>query len=147
MLHAVSNKLLRASDMCRRTGRRCSWPARRQTMKIFKNNPIPISDSPTSILRLSGKSRLYGVHYEQPPRPRRLFPLGTWLQQLDRPRWGIGHRSRMSPVPPRIYADNQSKLIVREIFRRSGLLRTNHEGFVTLRWVWLKKLYSWSLRA
>jgi hypothetical protein len=119
----------------------------REIMKIFKKKQIPISDYPTSILRVFQKSRLYRAGYEEPPHHRRLFPLGTWLQQLEKPKWGIGHRDRMSPVLPRIPAARQSKLIIREMLRRSGSLRTNHDGLVTLRWAWLKKLYSWTLKA
>ena len=115
-------------------------------MKIFNRKQMPISDCPSSILRVFQKSRLNGAHYEQPPHHRRLFPLGTWLQQLERQKWGIRHRNRMSPVLPKIYAGKQSKLIVREMLRRSGTLRINHDGLVTLRWAWLKNLYSWTLK-
>ena len=110
----------------------------RETMKIFNRKQMPISDCPSSILRVFQKSRLNGAHYEQPPHHRRLFPLGTWLQQLERQKWGIPHRNRMSPVLPKMYAGKQSTLIVREMLRRSGSLRINHDGLVTLRWAWLK---------
>jgi hypothetical protein len=118
----------------------------RETMKIFNRKQMPISDCPSSILRVFQNSRLNGAHYEQPRHHRRLFPLGTWLQQLERQKWGIRHRNRMSPVLPKIYAGKQSKLIVREMLRRSGSLRINHDGLVTLRWAWLKNLYSWTLK-
>jgi hypothetical protein len=39
------------------------------------------------------------------------------------------------------------KLIVREILRRSGSSRINRDGFTTLRWAWLKKVYSWTFNS
>jgi hypothetical protein len=104
------------------------------------------ADCPTSIMHVCQKS-IFGAGYEERSRHRRLFPLGTWLKQLEKQKWGIGHRDRMNPVLSRIHAGRQSKLIVREVLRRSGSLRTNHDGLVTLRWAWLKKLYSWTLKA
>jgi hypothetical protein len=46
-----------------------------------------------------------------------------------------------------IYPGNQHlKLIVREILRRSGSIYIDRDGFLTLRWPWLKKLYSWTYK-
>jgi hypothetical protein len=147
-IHGSRNYLPSFNRFYRRLPGRVAYGWRkRKTMKLFKKKQIPISDCPTSILRVFQKSRLHGVSFEESPRHRRLFPLVTWLQQLERQKWGIGHRDRMSQVLPRVHASKQSKLIVREMLRRSGCLRINRDGLVTLRWVWLKKLYCWTLKA
>jgi hypothetical protein len=122
-------------------------------MKIFKKKQIPISDCPTSILRVFQKSRLDRHRYHARFHRRRLFPLGIWLQQLERQKSAMGNNRRtrhlrgVYSAVPKIYAASQSKLIVREILRRSGSIRTDHNGMVILRWRWLKKVYSWTVTA
>jgi hypothetical protein len=114
-------------------------------MKIFKKKQITdqrLSDLYTARIP---KSRLYGVRDEKPPHHRRLFPLITWLQQPRVTQKWRSYHDRMHPIFPRICAGTKGKFIVREILQRSRTIRTNRDGFVTVRWGWLKKLYSWTL--
>jgi hypothetical protein len=38
------------------------------------------------------------------------------------------------------------KLVIREMLRRSGSIYINRDGFLTMRWRWLRKLYSWTYK-
>jgi hypothetical protein len=114
-------------------------------MKIFKKKQIVDQSSSDFYTARIPKSTLYGVRYEKPPHHRRLFPLVRWLQQPCVTQKWRSYHDRMQPIFPRICAGTQGKFIVREILQRSGAVQTNRDGFVIVRWVWLKKLYSWTL--